>query len=30
MADAIAAQVRTLAAYSTFDPFTNEPAEALA
>src|SRR3954469_17784907 len=30
MADTIAAQVRTLAAYSTFDPFTNEPAEALA
>ncbi|MGZ4765542.1 MAG: aminotransferase family protein [Ilumatobacteraceae bacterium] len=30
MADAIAAQVRTLAAYSTFDPFTNEPAESLA
>ena len=30
MADAIAAQVRTLAAYSAFDPFTNEPAEALA
>jgi adenosylmethionine-8-amino-7-oxononanoate aminotransferase len=30
MADAIADQVRTLAAYSTFDPFTNEPAEALA
>ena len=30
MADAIAAQVRTLAAYSIFDPFTNEPAEALA
>ena len=30
MADAIAAQVRTLEAYSTFDPFTNDPAEALA
>jgi putrescine---pyruvate transaminase len=30
MADAIAHQVRTLAAYSTFDPFTNEPAETLA
>ena len=30
MADAIAAQSRTLAAYSTFDPFTNEPAETLA
>jgi putrescine---pyruvate transaminase len=30
MADVIAAQVRKLAAYSTFDPFTNEPAEALA
>jgi putrescine---pyruvate transaminase len=30
MADAIAAQVRKLGAYSTFDPFTNEPAEALA
>ena len=30
MADAIAEQVRTLAAYSAFDPFTNEPAEALA
>jgi putrescine aminotransferase len=30
MAEAIAAQVRTLGAYSTFDPFTNEPAEALA
>ena len=30
MADAIAQQVRTLAAYSTFDPFTNEPAELLA
>ena len=29
MADAIAAQSRTLAAYSTFDPFTNEPAEQL-
>ena len=30
MAEAIAAQVRTLGAYSAFDPFTNEPAEALA
>jgi putrescine aminotransferase len=30
MADAIATQVRKLGAYSTFDPFTNEPAEALA
>ncbi len=30
MADVIAAQARTLGAYSTFDPFTNEPAEALA
>ncbi|HAP78199.1 MAG TPA: aspartate aminotransferase family protein [Acidimicrobiaceae bacterium] len=30
MADAIAAQARTLAAYSTFDPFTNDPAEQLA
>jgi putrescine---pyruvate transaminase len=30
MADAISEQVRTLAAYSAFDPFTNEPAEALA
>ncbi|MEO8267638.1 MAG: aminotransferase class III-fold pyridoxal phosphate-dependent enzyme [Ilumatobacteraceae bacterium] len=30
MADAIAAQSRTLGAYSTFDPFTNEPAESLA
>src|SRR6185295_4574250 len=30
MADAIANQVRTLGAYSTFDPFTNEPAETLA
>ena len=30
MADAIAEQVRTLAAYSAFDPFTNAPAEALA
>jgi len=29
MADAIAAQVRTLAAYSTFDPFTNPMAEAV-
>ncbi len=30
MAEAIAAQVGTLEAYSTFDPFTNEPAEQLA
>jgi adenosylmethionine-8-amino-7-oxononanoate aminotransferase len=30
MADAIAAQVTTLEAYSTFDPFTNPPADALA
>jgi adenosylmethionine-8-amino-7-oxononanoate aminotransferase len=30
MAEAIAAQVRTLAAYSCFDPFTTEPAEELA
>lgn len=30
MADAIAAQVRTLEAYSCFDPFTNGPAEELA
>ena len=30
MADAIAAQVATLEAYSCFDPFTNEPAEELA
>jgi adenosylmethionine-8-amino-7-oxononanoate aminotransferase len=30
MADAIAAQVRVLEAYSVFDPFTNEPAEQLA
>ena len=30
MAEAIANQVRTLGAYSTFDPFTNEPAESLA
>jgi putrescine---pyruvate transaminase len=30
MAETIAAQVRTLGAYSTFDPFTNEPAETLA
>jgi putrescine aminotransferase len=30
MADTIAAQVRKLAAYSAFDPFTNEPAETLA
>jgi putrescine---pyruvate transaminase len=30
MADAIAAQVRTLAGYHTFDIFTNEPAERLA
>jgi adenosylmethionine-8-amino-7-oxononanoate aminotransferase len=29
MADTIAAQARVLAAYSTFDPFTNEPAEQL-
>lgn len=30
MADAIARQAGTLAAYSTFDPFTNSPAEQLA
>ncbi len=30
MAEVIARQVRTLGAYSTFDPFTNEPAETLA
>ncbi len=30
IADAVAAQIRKLAAYSTFDPFTNEPAEQLA
>jgi putrescine---pyruvate transaminase len=30
MADAVAAQMSTLEAYSCFDPFTNEPAEALA
>jgi adenosylmethionine-8-amino-7-oxononanoate aminotransferase len=30
IADAVAAQLRLLAAYSTFDPFTNEPAEHLA
>jgi adenosylmethionine-8-amino-7-oxononanoate aminotransferase len=30
MADAIAAQVTTLETYSTFDPFTNGPADALA
>jgi putrescine---pyruvate transaminase len=30
MADAISAQVRQLAGYSCFDPFTNEPAEQLA
>ena len=30
IADAIGQQARTLAAYSTFDPFTNEPAERLA
>jgi putrescine---pyruvate transaminase len=30
MADAIAEQVRTLEAYSCFDPFTNMPAESLA
>ena len=30
IADAVAAQLRTLAAYSCFDPFTNEPADALA
>jgi adenosylmethionine-8-amino-7-oxononanoate aminotransferase len=27
IADAVARQISTLAAYSTFDPFTNEPAE---
>ena len=30
MAEAIAAQASTLAGYSTFDPFTNPPADALA
>jgi adenosylmethionine-8-amino-7-oxononanoate aminotransferase len=30
MADVISKQVSTLAAYSCFDPFTNEPADALA
>lgn len=30
IAEAISRQARTLAAYSTFDPFTNEPAERLA
>ncbi len=30
MAEAVAAQMSTLEAYSCFDPFTNEPAEALA
>ena len=30
MADAIAAQAGTLAAYSCFDPFTNAPADELA
>jgi adenosylmethionine-8-amino-7-oxononanoate aminotransferase len=30
MADAVAAQIRTLEAYSAFDPFSNEPAELLA
>ena len=30
MADAVAAQIMMLEAYSTFDPFTNEPAEQLA
>jgi adenosylmethionine-8-amino-7-oxononanoate aminotransferase len=30
MAEAIAEQVTAIEAYSTFDPFTNEPAEALA
>jgi putrescine---pyruvate transaminase len=30
IADAIGRQAATLAAYSTFDPFTNEPVEALA
>ena len=30
MADAVAAQIRTLEAYSCFDPFTNPPADELA
>lgn len=30
MADAVSAQIRTIEAYSCFDPFTNEPAEHLA
>ena len=30
MAEAVAAQITTLEAYSCFDPFTNEPAEAVA
>ena len=30
IADAVAAQLRTIAAYSCFDPFTNAPADALA
>src|SRR5215470_17196557 len=30
LADAVAAQMRQLAAYQTFEPFTNPPAEALA
>ena len=30
IADAVAGQLRTLAAYSCFDPFTNEPADELA
>ena len=30
IADAVAEQLRTLAAYSCFDPFTNEPSDALA
>jgi len=30
MADAISSQIMTLDAYSTFDPFTNEPADQLA
>jgi adenosylmethionine-8-amino-7-oxononanoate aminotransferase len=30
MADAVAQQITTLEAYSCFDPFTNEPADALA
>ena len=30
MADAIAAQIRQIASYSCFDPFTNAPADALA